>query len=157
MLRWIAVVGVLGAATVAAIIAQDDAHVIVIGSVGLSAVAVSGLVGTLAIIAFLAWWRPFGPSYQPWSYLEVIEEDGGLRIGAGRLGARHRGLLVRRGEVVELSAEATGSVLVVSAPAGSFDVDVDVPFDELTAAPLEAVSRQLGIELRFTGAAAAIP
>ena len=105
--------------------------------------------------------RPLAPWFQDWSYLEVLEEKDGLRVFAGRLGKDHPGLLVRANEVLEISGSRGDSLdeaeLKVTAPAGSFEVDVDCFLTSIDIKPLELAVGRYAIDLRLTGVATEIP
>ncbi|UCN14546.1 hypothetical protein [Cellulomonas iranensis] len=99
------------------------------------------------------------PWYRGWSMLEVLDRPDGIVLFAGRLGARHEGLAVRRGETVEIAAEhqlRTSYRYTVTAPSGSMTFTADGFVHKLTMQPLEELAGRHGITVRTTGEAARI-
>jgi len=143
------------------LISEDEYVVVIARTIEIPAVAFTGLGTAVGLILLVAAFRPLAPWYQDWSYLEVREEEAGLRVFAGRLGKDHPGILVRSNEVLEISGSRGDSLdeaeLTVKAPAGSFEVDVDTYLTSLDIKPLEAAVGRYAIELRLTGVATEIP
>lgn len=129
--------------------------------VTIPAVLFTGVGAVVSLIVLAAAFRPHAPWFQDWSYLEVLEEQDGLRIFAGRLGKDHEGVLVRSGESVQIAGsrgeELDEAELTVKAPAGSLTVDVDVFLSTIDAKPLAAAAERYGITLVYTGVATEIP
>ena len=131
------------------------------GAVELPAVviyAVAALAGAGALVA--TWRKPLAPWYQPWSFVEVAEEAGGLRVFAGRNGIE--GFLVRPGEVLRVDVEARrqGNAkvheLIVSASAGEHRMIVGSRLHALTMVPLVEAARAHGIDVVRYGEAGRI-
>lgn len=142
-------------------ITQDEYVIVVARTVEIPAVLFTGagvLVG-LGVLLFGA--EKPAPWFQDWSYLEVLEEPDGLRLFAGRLGKDHRGVSVRRGEVIEISGSRGETLdeaeLTVTTPAGSLQVEVDTLLADTTITPLEEAASRYGIEIRLSGDATEIP
>jgi hypothetical protein len=104
------------------------------------------------------------PWYQMWSLVELFEQDG-LRLVVGRLAADQPGLVVRRGETLEVHAElvhqARGGLerhyaFRLVAPAGVLELRTPVHIERLTMEPLEARARAWGITVTAHGDATAI-
>lgn len=143
------------------LISEDEYIVVVSRAIEIPAVAFTGLGAAIGLILLVAAFRPLAPWFQDWSYLEVREEKDGLRVFAGRLGKDHPGVLVRSNEVLEISGTRGDSLdeaeLTVTAPAGSFEVDVDCFLTSLDIKPLELAVGRYAIDLRLTGVATEIP
>lgn len=101
-----------------------------------------------------------GPGYRAWSLVELLDRPDGLVLRVGRLGPRHEGLLVRRGETIEIAASQgyrTSYLYVVTAPAGTMKFDADGYVHKLTMQPLEEAAARHGITVVTTGKAERIP
>jgi len=143
------------------VIAEEEYVIVFNAAIEVPAVALTGLGSAVGLILLIAAFRPLAPWYQDWSYLEVLEEEAGLRVFAGRLGKNEPGVLVSQGETLEIAGSRGDSLdeaeLVVTAPAGKLEVDVDSYLSSLDIKPLEAAAAKYGIELRLTGVATEIP
>ena len=151
-----------GAATVWLQFISEDAYAIEFNRiVTIPAVLITAVGAVIGLILLIAAFRPLAPWFQDWSYLEVLEKEEGLRVYAGRLGADHVGLLVRRGDVLEITGSRGDSLdeaeLVVKASTGTLSVDVDVFLTSLDIKPLEQAAARYDIELRLSGVATEIP
>ena len=150
---------------------------VVAGAVGLAVEATTGFTGTgqrygTTFPMWVAWSAALvagaaalvvrarrAPWYRGWSMLEVLDRPDGVVLFAGRLGARHAGLAVRRGETVEIDVEhqlRTTSRYTVTAPSGSMTFTADGFVHKLTMRPLEEVAARHGITVRTTGEATRI-
>ncbi|MCC2315003.1 hypothetical protein [Cellulomonas xiejunii] len=99
------------------------------------------------------------PWYRGWSMVEMLDRPDGITLFAGRLGARHEGLVVRRGETVEIAAThqlRTSYQYVVTAPAGEMRFTADGFVHKLTMQPLEEAAARHGITVVTVGDAARI-
>ena len=151
---------------------------VVVGSVGLAYEAVSGFIDTAQRFGqtFPMWLvyaagLVFGvhalvqrarraPWYRGWSMVEMLERPDGLVLFAGRLGARHEGLVVRRGETVAIAASGglrASHQYVVSAPSGSMTFSADAFVHKLTMKPLEEAAARHAITIITSGTAERIP
>ena len=149
----------------------------VLGVVGLVLVALQGFTGTQepAGAAYPAWLLLAAavalaaglvvarvrraPWSRGWSLVELLEEPDGLVLFAGRLGASHEGLLVRRGESVELAATHVRRGrhrYVVTAPSGRMTFAADGLAHWLTMQPLEEAAARHRITVVTVGEAARI-
>lgn len=115
-------------------------------------------------ISFLGRSR-WAPWYQAWSFVEYFDEPHGMRLVAGRLGPDQPGLIVRRGDVVEVHAVLTTSARAglerhyafrIVAPSGVMELDAQVWIEHLTMAPLEQRAATWGIEIAAYGEATQI-
>ncbi|GIG41421.1 hypothetical protein [Cellulomonas phragmiteti] len=99
------------------------------------------------------------PWYRGWSMVEMLDRPDGIVLFAGRLGARHEGLPVRRGETVELSGSGglrSTYQYVVSAPSGSMTFTAEGFLHRLTMQPLDEAAARHGITVVTSGEAARI-
>jgi len=120
--------------------------------------SVWGLMLALSVGALVVRARR-APGYRGWSMIEMLERPDGVVLSAGRLGARHEGLHVRRGETVEIQTTPESRAThryVVTAPAGSMTFRADGLVHRLTMAPLEEAAARHGITVVTTGGAARI-
>ena len=158
---WAAFTLAFVAASVYLLVSQDEYVLVVNRTIELPAIAGTGLGVLVGLILLARAFRPLAPWFQDWSYLEIREEDAGLRVFAGRLGKDHPGILVRPNETLEIAGSRGDALdeatLTVSAPAGTFTVDVDCFLNNTTVAPLERAAGRQAVELRFTGVATEIP
>lgn len=116
-----------------------------------AAVALAG--GLLAVRARRAPWSP------AWSLVEMLERPDGVVLFAGRLGARHEGVAVHRGESVEIAATHVRRgrhQYVVTAPSGELRFAADGLAGWLTMQPLEEAAARHGITVVTVGEAAGI-
>lgn len=100
------------------------------------------------------------PWYRGWSMVELVERPDGIVLLAGRLGARHEGVQVNRGETVTLSADVERGATchyVVSTRSGSMTFSADGFVHKLTMRPLEEAAARHGITVLTTGDATRIP
>lgn len=100
------------------------------------------------------------PWYRGWSMIEMVDRPDGIVLFAGRLGARHEGLAVRRGETVTIAASGglrSTYQYVVTAPSGAMTFTADGYVHRLTMQPLEEAAVRHGITVVTTGEAARIP
>lgn len=147
------------------------------GVVGLVAEAMSGFTGeahrygttfpawfvwaaalVIGVIALVVRARR-APWYKAWSMVELVDRPDGIVLFAGRLGARHEGLTVRRGETVELAASRqlrSTYKYVVTAPSGSMTFEADGYIQKLTMQPLEEAAAKHGITVVAAGDAGRI-
>lgn len=96
------------------------------------------------------------PWYRGWSMLEMLDRPDGITVFSGRLGARHEGLAVGRGETltVDITRELRHTHrFVVTAPSGTMTFSADLMPHRATAQPLEEAAARHGITLVTTGAA----
>lgn len=99
------------------------------------------------------------PWYRGWSMVELSDRPDGIVLFVGRLGARHEGLTVRRGETVQLTASRqlrSTYKYVVTAPSGSMTFEADGFVQKLTMQPLEEAAARHGITVLTEGDAARI-
>ena len=99
------------------------------------------------------------PWYRGWSMVEMVERPDGIVLFVGRLGRRHEGLQVNRGETVTLSADGASRTTfhyVVSTRSGSMTFSADGYVHKLTMQPLEEAAVRHGITVLTTGDAARI-
>lgn len=99
------------------------------------------------------------PWYRGWSMLEVLDRPDGIVLFAGRLGARHEGLVVGRGETVEIAVEQQIRVThryTVTAPSGAMTFTADGFVHKLTMQPLDELAARHGITVVTSGEAARI-
>ncbi|ADG73112.1 hypothetical protein Cfla_0193 [Cellulomonas flavigena DSM 20109] len=100
------------------------------------------------------------PWYRGWSMIEMVERPDGIVLFVGRLGRRHEGLQVNRGETVTLSADQASRTTfhyVVSTRSGSMTFSADGYVHKLTMQPLEEAAARHGITVLTTGHADRIP
>lgn len=150
---------------------------VVAGVVGLGFEAVSGFTGTAERYGstFPAWavWAGAialgggalvvrarrAPWYRGWSMVEMVDRPDEVLLLAGRLGARHEGLVVRRGETVEIDAAhqlRTSYRYTVTAPSGAMTFTADGFVHRLTMQPLDDAAARHGITVVTTGEATRI-
>lgn len=150
---------------------------LVAGVVGLVVEAVNGFSGTaerrgsefpawimwagaLAFgVGFLVVQSRRAPWYRGWSMIEMLDRPDGIVLFAGRLGKNHEGLVVRRGETVEIAVAHQLRVTheyVVTAPSGSMRFTADGFPKRLTMQPLDEAAARHGITVVTTGAASSI-
>lgn len=105
------------------------------------------------------------PWYQAWSFVEYFDVPHGMRLVVGRQPADQPGLVVRRGEVVEVHATLISSrraglereyAFRIVAPSGTIELTQTVWIEHLTMAPLEARAATWGIAVTAHGAATEI-
>jgi hypothetical protein len=145
---------------------------VVVGTVGLAYEAVSGFAGTghrfgqtvpmwgaygvilVASVVVLVRRARRAPWYRGWSMVEMQERPDGLVLFVGRLGARHEGLSVRRGETVMIAASGglrSNYQYVVSAPSGSMTFAADGFIHKLTMEPLDEAAARHAITVVTSG------
>jgi len=128
------------------------------GSVTFPAWLVGLLMVVAGAVALLVRARR-APWYRGWSMVEILDRPDGVVLFAGRLGARHEGLVVRRGETVEIAAThqlRTSYQYVVTAPSGELRFTADGFVHKLTMQPLEEAAARHGITVVTVGDAARI-
>lgn len=99
------------------------------------------------------------PWYRVWSLVEVLEEHDRLTLFVGRLGPRHDGLVVRRGETVTLDAQqvrGATSAYRLTTPSGEMTFTADAFLGRLTREPLDEAARRAGVTVAVTGDAGRI-
>lgn len=150
----------------------------VVGVVGLADETVSGFTGAgqrfgqtfpmwvvyvvilaVSVVALVRRARR-APWYRAWSLVEMLDRPDGLALFVGRLGARHEGLVVRRGETVMIAASGglrSTYQYVVSVPSGSMSFTAEGFIHKLTMEPLEAAAARHAITVVTSGKAERIP
>ena len=122
-------------------------------------------VALLAVAAGVLIKPTTAPWYQMWSLVEYVDVPHGMRLVVGRLPAGQAGLVVRRGETVEVHAALRSSsnaglvryyAFRLVAPAGSIEFTVPVMIERVTMVPLESRAATWGIAITTHGDATAI-
>lgn len=129
-------------------------------------IPIAVLWGSLIVVAIgLLAPNPRPPWYQSWSFVDYFDAPHGMRLVVGRLAPDHPGLVVRRGDVVEIHAALTQSARAglerhyafrVVAPSGTMEFTAPVWIEQLTMVPLEARAATWGITITAHGEATAI-
>jgi hypothetical protein len=126
--------------------------------ISIPVVVFTGLGALIALAVFAMSFQKPAPWYQSWSFVEIREEQAGIRLFVGRLGAEHTGVLVRSGEQIEIAGtpgkeQPEETDLTITAPAGKLEVHVDYFIDKVTAQPLLEAAAAKGISVSFAGVA----
>ena len=125
--------------------------------------AIALLFGLLALLGSSSkWGRPPWRDY--WCLVAFLDEREGLRLFAGRLGEKHPGVLVLRGETVSIDARLVRQTVkgvatyeyVVSAPGGILAFRAEGRIESLTMARLVERALARGVRVTTSGAATAI-
>ncbi|NLF05922.1 MAG: hypothetical protein GX593_13100 [Actinomycetales bacterium] len=141
---------------------SETAYVLVIARViDIPVVIFTGLGALIALAVFALSFKKPAAWYQEWSFVEVREEEAGIRLFVGRLGADHTGVLVRSGEQIEIAGkpgkeQPRETDLTVTAPAGKLEVHIDYFIEGVTAQPLLAAAAKKNITVSFAGVATEI-
>ena len=141
---------------------SETEYVLVIARIiEIPVIILTGLGAVVSLLVFAMSFQKPAAWYQEWSFVEILEEQAGIRLFVGRLGADHPGVLVRSGEHIEIAGtpgkeQPQETDLTVTAPAGKLEVHVNYFIEELTAQALLDAAAAKGITVNFTGVATKI-
>ncbi|WP_456818090.1 hypothetical protein [Cellulomonas sp. URHB0016] len=99
--------------------------------------------------------------YRWWSFVDYREEPGGIRLLSNRAKATDPGVLVRRGENVEIHARLVGGSVEggreyefrIHAPGGDLEFRAEIFVQKLSMAPLDEQATRWGFTLSTHGKA----